>query len=173
MNYINELLNSLPYQSKFSIDEIIPALEKKISALKGKEYKIDFFITNSNNSSNLSVRYLAFPKQESYVKALFSYNNFIYKFTKEDDKHETLTKIDASNIDTTNINFSNMMEIKEDDKIFVIAKEEIQIDKAFYYLTMPHEEQYYLHDNFFCYNEELDEIGDTITEFAKKKIPRK
>ena len=173
MSFMNKLINSLPYQAKFSMDEIIPALEKKISSLTGEEYTIDFFITNSNDSGTLNVRYLAFPKQESYVKALFSYEDFIYKFTKTSKSNETLKKIDASNIDTSHMNFSSMMEIQESEKVFLIAQEEIQIGRAFCYLTMPHEERYYLYNDFFCYNPELDALSDTITEFANKKIPQK
>ena len=170
--FIDELKN-LRYQAKFSMEEIIPLLEEKISSIQGKEYKIDFFITNYGDSRTLDVRYLAFPKQESYIKALFSYNGFIYKYTKKDDRHDSIQKIDSSNVDNDHINFKNMMDIRENNEVFLIAKEELPIEEAFKFLVMPHEEQYYLHKDFFCYNGELDEIENTIVEFAKKKIPTK
>lgn len=170
--FFDELQN-LRNQAKFSMEELIPVLEGKISSMKGNEYKIDFFITNSQNSRMLNVHYLAFPKQDSYVKALFSYNGFIYKYIKKDENHGCLQKIDSSNVNDNHINFRNMMEIQENHEVFLIAKENLPIEKGFHFLTMPHEEQYYLYNDFFCYNEELDEMENTIVEFAKKKIPTK
>lgn len=170
--FIDEL-NSLKYQSKFSMDEIIPVLEEKISKIKGQDYMVDFFITNEKNSSTLEVRYLAFPKQEAYIKGLFSYNNCIYKFTKKDERHESLKKYSLNDNEIPNIDFKNALDIKENENVYLIAKEEISIKDSFKYLTMPHEERTLLFNDFFCYEQELDELSDTIVDFAKKKTPQK
>lgn len=167
MNFISRLLNRLPYQAEFSMDEIIPALEKKISCMRNEDYSIDFFITNTDDSKTLEVRYVAFPKQESYTKALFRYKNSICRYTKIDEKHEFFEQLPLS------ARFDDILDIQDNNKAFLIAKENIPVTTVMAYLIMPHEERKLLLDNFFCYNEELDELDDTITCFAKKKIPQK
>ena len=169
--FIDEL-NNLRYQVKFSMDEIIPVLEEKISKIKGEDYKIDFFVTNEKNASTLEVRYLAFPKQDSYIKGFFSYNNCIYKYIKKDERHESLKKYNLKDHEIPNIDFKNVLDIKENEKVYLIAKEDLSIKDSFKYLTMPHEEKTLLFNDFFCYEQELDELGDTIVDFAKKKTPK-
>lgn len=163
----SEKIKSLRYNAKFSTDEIMPVIEKEISLIVGEEYIIDFFITNEDNSSILDVYYFAFPKQESYIKAAFSYDGVTYTYTKENDKR-ALYKAEEN--EQTN---SIKVDIIDNDKSILIAKEKIKIEDAFYYLIAPHDEKYLLYNDFFCYDENYDELSNVITDFVKKKVPTK
>lgn len=160
-------LNYLKYQTKFSVDEIIPVLENKISKIKNEDYMIDFFITNEDESSLLDVTYFAFPRKDAYTKMIINYKGFTYTYTKTSNNRESLKKIATKDIESTKLDIMN------DENSIIIAKEKVQIKNVFKYLILPHEEQYHLFNNFFCYEPEFDELSDTITEFAKKKTPQK
>lgn len=171
IRFIDEL-NYLRNQAKFSIDEIIPVLEEKISTMKNEEYMIDFFITGNSEKGLLDVRYLAFPKQESYVKALFAHKGNVYKYKIQDKKHASLKSIDATKLDYEHLCFNNLLEIKESENVFLIGHEYISVQELFAYLLMPHKEDYHLRNDFFCYDEQLDMLDETITEFVKKKASK-
>lgn len=174
------MINWLKNNAEFSTDEIMPVLEKKISEMMGKEYKIDFFITNKGESTSLlEVHYMAFPKQEAYVKAAFVHNDSLYVYSKENDKHENIKSVPVQNYDIEKVRsltaeflteFGNNIDKEE---VFLIAKENIKIKDAMQYLLLPHKPKYHLFNNFFYYSEELDEINETIVEFAKQKVPTK
>ena len=159
-----ESINWLRNNAQFSTDEIMPVLEKKISEMMGKEYKIDFFITNKGDSTTLlDVYYMAFPKQEAYIKAAFV--------------HENMKSVPVQNYDEKKVrnltaeflpHFGNNFDINE---VLLIGKEDIKVKEAMEYLLLPHKPKYHLFNNFFCYSEELDQVNETIVEFAKQKVP--
>lgn len=175
-----ESLNYLKNNSQFSTDEIMPILEKEISKMMGKEYKIDFFITNKGDSTTLlDVHYLAFPKQETYMKAAFVYNESLYLYSKDDNKHENIKRVPVKNYDSEKVRnlptkflaqFGNNV---SEDEVFLIGKEDIKIKEAMEYLLLPHKPKYHLFNNFFCYEEKFDNLDETIVEFAKQKVPTK
>lgn len=169
-----EALNFLRNQSKFSIDEIIPVLEEKISSMMNEEYKVDFFITNKGDSTTLlNVNYVAFPKQESYIKAAFTHDGYLYSYSKEDEQHERFKKVPTSDCNIHSFDYKDLLTNTQDKKVFIIGKEIIKVEEALAFLLLPHKEKYYLFNNFFCYGEEMDELSETIAGFAKQKVPTK
>lgn len=166
----DNLFNTLQYQSKFSIDEIIPVLENKLTNMYDKEYTIDCFINSIYDTKTLEVRYLAFPKRESYIKAFIKYYDTVYTYEKLDDKRQVFKKQPASNFEKVDFN----LDIEENEEVFLIGHQYITVDQAMFYLTLPHKEEYLLHNDFFCYDSKFDEsLGDVITKFAKTKTPKK
>lgn len=163
----SEKIKSLRYNAKFSTDEIMPILQEKISSILGEEYIIDFFIVNEDNSSILDVYYLAFPKQESYMKASFIHDGLKYTYVKENDKNAFYKAEETNDVNPTKI------DIIDDNRSILIAKEKIDIKNVFGYLIAPHNEKYLLYNDFFCYDEEYDELSNVITDFVKKKVPTK
>ena len=163
----SEKIKLLRYKAKFSTDEIMPIIQKEISSMFKEEYEIDFFITNEDNSSMLDVYYFAFPKQESYIKASFSYDGVTYTYTKENDKRALYKEEETDQPNYIKVDIIN------DEKSILIAKEKIKIEDAFYYLVAPHDEKYLLYNDFFCYDEKYDELSNVITDFVKKKVPNK
>ena len=156
---------------QFSIDEIMPLLEEKISSIMRREYKIDFFITNQGSSNcRLDVQYFAFPKEEtSYIKMFFIHDGYIYTYSIEDDKHAILKKVAMSSYNIKEIDIRNKLHAQHSDLI-LIGQETINVEDALKYLLLPHTPQYHLFNNFFCYNESIDEISDTIESFSKQKV---
>lgn len=181
MTRMENPVNWLKNRTQFSTDEIMPVLEQKISSMMGKEYQIDFFITNNkNNDSLVDVHYLAFPKREAYMKAAFVYKNNLYLFTKEDRIRETLKTVVSEKYDINHIKSLSMFDLwsfegnqEDNEKIFMIGKETIKIEDVIKYLIFPHDSKFHLLNGFFCYAQELDEIGDTIENFAKQKVSTK
>lgn len=171
--------SEVKYLSYFSMSELIPILEKEISSIKDEEYMVDYFITNIANSNIYEVRYLAFPKREEYIKALFSYKNLIVSYTKSSKSHDSIVFERIST--TNNIDFKDALDIRVSDKVHLIAQENIHSKQLLNYLCCPPEEAYlsdfrgyeYQKDSFFCYDQEFDQLGDTIFGFAKKKLPNK
>ena len=164
------LFNTLQYQAKFSIDEIIPALENKLTDMYNKEYTIDCFINSVEGAKTLEARYLAFPKRESYNKAFIKYDDSVYTYEKINDKKQVFKKQPASKFKKVEFN----LDIKENEEVFLIGHQYITVDQAMFYLTLPHKEEYLLHKDFFCYDSRFDEsLGNVITEFAKTKTPKK
>jgi len=179
MTRMENPVNWLKKQAQFSTNEIMPVLEQKISSMMGEEYQIDFFIANNrNNDSLVDVHYLAFPKREAYMKAAFVYENNLYLFAKENRIHETLKTVVSEKYDINHIKSLSMLDLwafegnqENNEKIFIIGKETVKSKDAVAYLILPHRPKYHLDNKFFCYGEELDEIGDTIAGFAMQKVP--
>ena len=171
--------SQVKYLSYFSMSELIPILEKKISSIKGEEYMIDYFITNISNTNVYEVRYLAFPKQEEYVKAIFSYKDSMITYLKSSQNHDIFS-IEPVN-KTDDIDFKNVLDIQVSDKVYLIAQENICAEQVLDYLSCPPEDAYlsdaigyeYPNNSFFCYDQEFDQLSDTIFGFAKKKLPNK
>ncbi len=164
------------YLSYFSMNELMPILSEKISSIKGEEYVVDYFITNVANTDTYEVRYLAFPKQDEYIKALFSYKSLMISYLKNNNGYDTFRISDVNKKD--NIDYKDVLDIQENNKVFLIAQENISEDQVARYLNCPPVDAYlsdapgyeYPNGSFFCYDKELDQLSDTIFGFAKKKL---
>ncbi len=161
---------SLRNTAEFSMHDLLPILKKRIKELYGEDYTVDTFIWNNPGEKYAKVVYAAFKERETYTKAKYYNRNHLYTYKKIDKEHEGLTTEEVKLKSIIDLNLGYDLEVLNDVNTMIIASEFVENNNILEILMFNRKEKKYLQNNFFCYDEELYGINDTIEEFAKQKV---
>lgn len=169
----NQTNLNLRNQAKFSINEIIPVIEKRITEILRLPYAIYPIVEEFDDCNYVILKYIAFPKDS--IKELenhFSINNhdFVYKIT--DKKHATLHEINV-NEKFNYLNCNYIQTLIDGNLAFPIMEKEVSKKELILTLISDFKEKYYLFESLFNYDEDLSFLDNTIIEFAKEKVKQK
>ena len=169
----NQINLNLRNQAKFSINEIIPVIEKRITEILRLPYEIYPIVEEFDDCNSVILKYIAFPKDS--IKELenhFSINNhdFVYKIT--DKKHATLHEINV-NEKFNYLNCNYIQTLIDGNLAFPIMEKEVPKKELILTLISDFKEKYYLFESLFNYDEDLSFLDNTIIEFAREKVKQK
>lgn len=170
MNYINQF-KSLKYKSKFSMKEIIPVLENKMSETLNYEVVIRPWICDFENMSEAKMYYIAIPKcNDNGIQVSFTINNKTYIYETIDEKHDHYYQANKDDIIKMKTKKEQLKNLINDGLAFIITEKNIKKSDIILTLVSDSKEEYHLFNGLFTYSEQLDFLNSTIEDFAKQKI---
>lgn len=161
----------LKCQAKFSMNEIIPILEQRISKCFNMEFVIYPWICDFDDMNYDILKYIALPKQAAKeITNAFTKNNTTYIYNIRDKNHAYFyqaTKKDKKNY----LEKANYLQTLIDGGLaFVLTEKMLSKEELPMRLISDFKEEYYLWDSIFVYPEDLSFLDTTIENFAKQKI---
>lgn len=170
MSYM-EQFNYLRNQAKFSMKELIPFLEKKISKELNYEYVIRPWICDFENMSEAKMYYMAIPRDiDNGIQVAFTRNNKTYIYETIDKKHDLFYQAKKKDIERMNVRMNQLKTLMDGGLAFILTEKNIKKNEIFLTMVSDSNEEYYLFNEFFVYPEHLSFLNKTIEEFAHQKV---
>lgn len=169
--FISDLNNRLQNQAKFSMNELIPVMEKRMTQQMNYPYVIRPWIYEELHATKAKLCYIAFPEgADKNLFPSFSYNNKKYIYEVIDRKHAKFYL--ANNEDLLNLERqSNYLQtLLEGNLAFIITEQTVEKIELLRRLISDSNEDYYLWKDIFKYPEELEFLNSSIEDFAKQKV---